>query len=71
MVTDPKMVENLVEIITHEVLVAMVEQREKSHAPADGQCTFNCTDGLCVRTWFTAPAKSSAPEPSGSPRPSG
>jgi len=52
MVTDPKMVENLVEIITHEVLVAMVEQREKSQAPADGQCKFNCTDGLCVRTCF-------------------
>src|SRR5512142_1253862 len=52
MVTDPKTVEQLVEIITHEVLVAMVEQREKTQAPADGQCKFNCTDGLCVRTCF-------------------
>ncbi len=52
MVTDLKTVENLVEIITHEVLVAMVEQREKSTTQAEGQCKFNCTDGLCVRTCF-------------------
>jgi deoxyribose-phosphate aldolase len=52
MVTDLKTVENLVEIITHEVLAAMVEQREHAKAPEDGQCKFNCTDGLCVRTCF-------------------
>jgi deoxyribose-phosphate aldolase len=52
MVTDLKTVENLVEIITHEVLVAMVEQREKSKTQTEGQCKFNCTDGLCVRTCF-------------------
>jgi deoxyribose-phosphate aldolase len=52
MVTDMKTVENLVEIITHEVLVAMVEQREKSKTLEEGQCKFNCTDGLCVRTCF-------------------
>ncbi len=28
--TDPKAVENLVEIITHEVLAAMLEQQEKA-----------------------------------------
>jgi deoxyribose-phosphate aldolase len=52
MVTDPKLVENLVEIITHEVLAAMAEQREKSQYGGDGQCKFNCSDGLCVRTCF-------------------
>ncbi len=52
MITDPKTVENLVEIITREVLVAMVEQREKAETQAEGQCKFNCTDGLCVRTCF-------------------
>jgi deoxyribose-phosphate aldolase len=52
MVTDLKTVENLVEIITHEVLVAMVEQREKALPQDEGQCKFNCTDGLCVRTCF-------------------
>ena len=50
--TDPKVVEQLVEIITHEVLVAMLEQKEKEKAPEGGQCKFNCTDGLCVRTCF-------------------
>ena len=52
MVTDIKTVENLVEIITHEVLAAMLEQQEKAKAPEEGQCKFNCTDGLCVRTCF-------------------
>ena len=50
--TDPKVVEQLVEIITHEVLVAMLEQKEMEKAPEGGQCKFNCTDGLCVRTCF-------------------
>jgi deoxyribose-phosphate aldolase len=52
MVTDPKMVEQLVEIITHEVLAAMLEQKEQSKLPEGGSCKFNCTDGLCVRTCF-------------------
>ena len=50
--TDPKVVEQLVEIITHEVLAAMLEQKEKELAPEGGQCKFNCTDKLCVRTCF-------------------
>jgi deoxyribose-phosphate aldolase len=49
---DLKTVENLVEIITHEVLAAMVEQREKTQHAGDGQCKFNCSDGLCVHTCF-------------------
>lgn len=52
MVTDIKTVESLVEIITHEVLAAMVEQQERSKTPEGGQCKFNCTDSLCVRTCF-------------------
>ncbi len=53
MVTDVKTVENLVEIITHEVLVAMAEQSQKTQVPSsEGQCKFNCADGLCVRTCF-------------------
>jgi deoxyribose-phosphate aldolase len=50
--TDPKVVESLVEIITHEVLAAMLEQKEKQLAPAGGQCKVNCTDKVCVRTCF-------------------
>ncbi len=52
MVTDPKMVEQLVEIITHEVLASMLEKQDRSHAPEGSACKFNCTDGLCVRTCF-------------------
>ncbi len=49
---DPKVVEQLVEIITHEVLAAMLEQQEKAKFPEGAQCKFECGDGLCVRTCF-------------------
>ncbi len=49
---DVKTVEQLVEIITHEVLAAMMEQKERSMMPEGAQCKFNCSDGLCVRTCF-------------------
>lgn len=50
--TDPKMVEQLVEIITREVLVAMMEDRQKAASQDGDQCKFNCAEGLCVRTCF-------------------
>jgi deoxyribose-phosphate aldolase len=50
--TDPKVLEQLVEIITHEVLAAMLEQKEKEIRPELGQCKFNCTDKVCVNTCF-------------------
>ena len=50
--TDPKMVEQLVEIITHEVLAAMLEQKEKEQVQEGGQCKFDCADKVCVRTCF-------------------
>jgi deoxyribose-phosphate aldolase len=49
---DQKLVEQLVEIITHEVLAAMLEQQEKAKFPEGAQCKFDCADGLCVRTCF-------------------
>ncbi len=49
---DVKTVEKLVEIITHEVLAAMMEQKERAVLPEGAQCKFNCADGLCVRTCF-------------------
>jgi deoxyribose-phosphate aldolase len=49
---DPKVVEQLVEIITHEVLAAMLERQEKGNVPEGGQCKFNCTDSQCVHTCF-------------------
>ena len=50
MVPDQKTIEQLVEIITHEVLAAMMEQQERGKVQEGGQCKFNCSDGLCVRT---------------------
>ena len=52
-----KTVEQLVEIITREVLVAMAEQQQKAAAPEDWQCKFDCADGLCVRTCFDRAGK--------------
>jgi deoxyribose-phosphate aldolase len=52
MVTDPKVVEQMVEIITHEVLAAMFEQQEKGKVPDGGHCKFTCADSQCVHTCF-------------------
>jgi deoxyribose-phosphate aldolase len=52
MVPDTKTVESLVEIITHEVLAAIVEQQERDRLPEGAQCKFECADKLCVRTCF-------------------
>lgn len=49
---DLKTVEQLVEIITREVLIAMAEQKQKTD-PSNGQyCAYNCADGICVKTCF-------------------
>ncbi len=52
MVPDPKVVEQLVEIITHEVLAAMLEQQERGKTPEGGFCKFECADSQCVHTCF-------------------
>ncbi len=54
---DVKTVEQLVEIITRAVLVAMAEQQQKAAAPEGSQCKFNCAEGLCVRTCFDRAGK--------------
>jgi len=46
---DSKLIEQLVEIITHEVLAAMAEQDERSAHPEAFQCKFECADQLCVK----------------------
>jgi len=52
MVTEPKVVERLVEIITHEVLAAMLEKQEKTNVPEGGHCKFTCAESQCVHTCF-------------------
>ncbi len=54
---DAKTVEQLVEIMTREVLIAMAEQQQKAAVPAADQCQFNCAEGLCVRTCFDRTGK--------------
>ena len=49
---DLKTVEQLVEIITREVLVAMAEQQQRAAAPEGEQCKFALRRRLCVRTCF-------------------
>lgn len=49
---DQKTVETLVEIITREVLVAMMEHEQNKTSSLEGECKFACAEGLCVRTCF-------------------
>jgi deoxyribose-phosphate aldolase len=46
---DPKLVEQLVEIITHEVLAAIVEEEGRAAHPEGYHCKYDCADQLCVR----------------------
>ncbi len=54
---DTKVVEQLVEIITREVLIAMAEHQQQPAVPEGGQCKFGCAEGLCVRTCFDRAGK--------------
>jgi deoxyribose-phosphate aldolase len=47
-----KTVESLVEIITREVLLAMVEQEDKSQNPAGETCLVEVSNGVKVKTCF-------------------
>src|SRR6187397_550667 len=49
MKADPKLVEQLVEIITREVLIAMGEEEARAGNVEAYQCKFDCADQLCVR----------------------
>lgn len=52
MFPDKKTVEQLVEIITHEVLAVMVEQKEKESQPHGIHCKYECAESQCVHTCF-------------------
>jgi len=49
---DTKLVEQLVEIITREVLIAMAEEEQRATSPEAYQCKFDCADQLCVRVCY-------------------
>ncbi len=52
MTPDMKTVETLVEIITREVLLAMVEQEEKVKNPPGATCVVEVANGVKVKTCF-------------------
>lgn len=54
---DINTVQQLVEIITREVLLAMAEQERQAAAPEGGQCKLDCANGLCVHTCFDRTGK--------------
>ena len=49
---DTKLVEQIVEIITREVLVAMAEEEQRAAHPEAYQCKFECADQMCVRVCY-------------------
>jgi len=52
MTPDVKTIETLVEIITREVLLAMVEQEEKAKNPSNAYCVVDIANGVKVKTCF-------------------
>ncbi len=52
MTPDLKTIETLVEIITREVLLAMVEEEERQKNPAGATCLIEVADGVKVKTCF-------------------
>jgi deoxyribose-phosphate aldolase len=52
MTPDKKTVEALVEIITREVLLAMIEQEENQNLPTGATCVMEVAEGLRVKTCF-------------------
>src|SRR5512142_2840363 len=49
---DTKLVDQLVEIITREVRVAMAEEEQRAAHAEAYQCKFDCADQLCVRVCY-------------------
>lgn len=49
---DKQSIETMTEIITHEVLNAMLEQEKAAETPVGQSCKVECVDNLCVSTCF-------------------
>ena len=49
---DQKSIESLAEIVTREILNAVIEQEKVNSSPAGLQCKVECVDNLCVSTCF-------------------
>jgi deoxyribose-phosphate aldolase len=49
---DPKKVEQIVEVVTREVLLALAEQEGHTASQTGPHCERECADGICVQTCF-------------------
>lgn len=52
MLTDPKNIETIAEIVTREILNALVEETMQSSPVQGQQCKVECVDNICVKTCF-------------------
>ena len=52
MISDPKSVENVAEIVTREILNALAEENARETTVQGQQCKVECVDDICVRTCF-------------------
>lgn len=49
---DTKTIETLIEIITREVLISVMEQKERDQNLAGARCQYECSGDVCVHTCF-------------------
>lgn len=52
MIADPKSVETIAEIVTREILNALVEESMQASTAQGQTCKVECVDDLCVKTCF-------------------
>ena len=52
MLSDQVKVEQIVEIVAREVLIALGEQAQRSELDECDHCTEECTGDICVKTCF-------------------
>lgn len=52
MAADPRTIENLAEIVTHEILNALIEEEMIQETPPGEYCKVECVDDLCVTTCY-------------------
>ena len=52
MFADLSKVEQIVQIVTREVLIALAEEEQQGHLPQGEHCTEECAEGICVRTCY-------------------
>lgn len=52
MFSDLSKVEQIVQVVTREVLIALAEEEQRAALPEGEHCSEECADGICVRTCY-------------------